>query len=312
MHLRPTSIHTFCPLFCFLFFLGATHEGNSQALGLGSTFAAPLSNPYVIPGEKLTQKEGTLYPDQVEEVYAGFGVVTTLTFPPNKKISKITKGSPIIEVSYDKASNNVSIFPTVTTGETNINITIEGVTYVFVVHIVDDARVQYRRTFSFPKSEVVEGRPPVVVRAKPIQPQKINTVSAIKQIERARLDQTYNEAVRHTMVQYPIGKMYAWNGCVVHLLEAYHFVNDDMIVLKVQWQNTTRNALYLHAQQMRITIANKEIPVTAWQQLTPQLLPGQMDTAYLFIQGYALSGDNEWNLVLPPDATSVKSLYKGR
>jgi hypothetical protein len=141
-----------------------------------------------------------------------------------------------------------------------------------------------------------------------MQPQDIDTVFYVSAIEKSRLDQDYKNSLGRWLKHYPLDRVYSWNGCLINLVEAYQFPKDDIVVLKIEWQNITNKALYLHVNQYKVFVANKEFPVTARQQRSALLYPGQMDIVYLFIQGYGLSCSNAFELMLPPDSDAVRKV----
>ena len=246
---------------------------------------------------------------RVENIYCAAGVVTSVDFVTQKSIDSIKIGSPIVEVKYDAERKIMDLFPKVEEGRTNMNVVVEGTTYVFVINVVNDQRIDYRRTFTFAKeADAADGA--VMAKAPHLKPGEIDIVGAIAQIEQARTDGTFR-AKLPMYRQRPVNKIYQWNGNLVHLLEAHQFVDKDLVVLKVQWLNEKPLAYYLKDAQVQVWLANKQIPVTARTQATDgTVFPGQLDTIWLFIQGYRLSINNPWELKLPPEADSVRQLLK--
>jgi len=276
----------------------------------GPTFQKDTSNPYKSAEEKAADATSLLDANKVENIYCAYGYTTHIKFQTKGIIQQITPGSTIVAVTQSPDKTGLDLFPQVTQGQTNLNVMIGGVTYVFVLHVVADNRVMYRRTFTVDlPTEETAGTPKM--SGPPLKPQDIDVVFYIKAIEKTRTDAAYNKAMQRTMQAVPLDKIYNWNGCGVHLVEAVQFPKDNLVVLKVEWQNISDNALYLSADQYRVSVGNEIIPVTARSQLTPLLFPGQMDTTYLFIQGYNLTASNAWELALPPESAGVKQLLKG-
>ena len=146
-------------------------------------------------------------------------------------------------------------------------------------------------------------------KAPRMKPGDVDVMGAVTTIENARVDPFYREKLTDYRM-LPINKIYQWNGNLVHLLEAHQFVDKDLLVLKVQWLNETHKAFYLKDTQYQVWLANKEIPVTARMQATDgTVYPSQLETVWLFVQGYRLSINNDWELKLPPEASSVRALF---
>jgi hypothetical protein len=249
-----------------------------------------------------------LEPTKVENIYCAVGVVTSLEFLTQKKIETIKIGSPIAEVKFDPGRKIIDIFPKISEGRTNMNILVDGTIYLFTINIVaDGSKIDFRRTFTFPQ-EQLNADMAQLAKAPRLKPGEIDVIAATNQIEQAQLDPVLRSKLTYYRMR-PINKIYQWNGNLVHLLEAHQFVDKDMIVLKVQWLNEQNKAFYIKDSQYEVWIANKQIPVTARMQATDgTVYPGQLETVWLFIQGYRLSMDNPWELKLPPEASSVKAL----
>lgn len=267
---------------------------------------APTALPPV-PATPVAQAPIALDPSRVENIYCAPGIVTSVEFITDKQIETIKIGSPIAEVKYDAGRKILDFFPKIAEGRTNLNIVVDGTTYVFTVNIVTDDRIDYRRTFTFAK-ETEEADSAIVSQAPRLKPGEIDLVSAVNQIESARTDAVLRSKLPFYRTQ-AINKIYQWNGNLVHLLEASQFVDKDMVILKVQWLNEQNKAFYLKDRQYQVWVANKEIPVTARMQSTDgTVFPGQLETVWLCIQGYRLSLNNPWELKLPPEASSVRAL----
>jgi len=290
--------------FCFLAYSSYAVEG------FGPTFAKDTENPYKEKPDEKKAESSELDSNKVENIYCAYGYTTHIKFQSKYKIQQITPGSQVITFAISPDQSGIDIFPQVTQGQTNLNVMINGITYVFVMHIVADDRIMFRRTFTIMSpTEDTTGIPKV--SGPPVKPQDIDVVFYITAMEKTRTDATYNKAMQKTMQAFPLDKIYQWNGCAIHLIEAVQFPKDNLVVLKIEWQNLTDNALYLSADQYQVSVANQIIPVTAKSQLSSLLFPGQMDTVYLFIQGYGLSASNAFELALPPESSGVKQLLRG-
>jgi len=261
------------------------------------------------PNTPAAQKPLTLAPNRIENIYSTVGVVTSLEFLTEKEIQQIKLGSPIAEVSFDPERRIIDIFPKVEEGRTNMNVVIDNCTYVFVLTVSLDGQVDYRRTYTL-VGETASQDAEVLQTAPRLKPSEIDVVGAINTIEDARTDPIYRAQLpMYRML--PLNKTYQWNGNLVHLLEAHQFLRKDLTVLKVQWLNEQDKAYYLKDRQYQVWVANKQIPVTASMQATDgTVFPGQLETVWLFIQGYRLSINNPWEIKLPPEASSIRKLLR--
>lgn len=282
-----------------------------------SSFEPDTSNPYLSEKEaeekELQERINFLQTNRVEDVYVELGFVTCLRFEGKHPIESVRVGAPLVAVTLDQnRPNTLYINPTVSEGQTNMFVTINGVPYSFIVHIIADDRVMYRKTYTMPDSIAVQSKNNVPrVSGPALQPQDIDVVFYINAVEQSRRDPTYYRAMKQTMQVVSLDKIYTWNGCGVHLIEAVQFPKQNLVILKVQWQNLTDRALYLSADQYKVYVGNRFIPVTTKSQLSELLFPGQMDTVYLFLQGYGLTADNAYELALPPEAEGVRKLLEG-
>jgi len=269
--------------------------------------ATPAALPPT-PATPPAQAPICLEPTKVENIYCAVGVVTSLEFLTDKHLETIKIGSPIAEVKYDPARKIIDIFPKITEGRTNMNILVDGTIYLFTINIVaDGSKIDFRRTFTF-QNEQPDADAAMMSKAPQLKPGEIDVVAATNQIEQAQLDPILRSKLTYYRMK-PINKIYQWNGNLIHLLEGHQFVDKDMVVLKVQWLNEQNKAFYIKDSQYEVWVANKQIPVTARTQATDgTVFPGQMETVWLFIQGYRLSLDNPWELKLPPEASSIKAL----
>jgi len=282
-----------------------------------SSFEPDTSNPYLTEEQAeeraVQEKINFLQTNRVEDIYVGLGVVTSLKFEGKHPIESVRVGAPVMRVELDpNRPNTLYIYPAVAEGQTNMFVTINGVPYAFVVHIIADERIMYRKTYTLPDALATQdGSTLPRVGGPALQPQDVDVVFYINAIEQSRKDPTYYRAMKQTMQVEPLDKIYTWNGCGVHLVEAVQFPKQNLVVLKIQWQNLTENALYLSAGQYKVYVGNRYIPVTAKSQLSEILFPGQMDTVYLFLQGYGLTANNAYELALPPEAAGVRKLLEG-
>lgn len=261
------------------------------------------------PPTPAAQAPIALDANRVENIYCAAGVVTSVEFLTEKPIDSIKIGSPIVEVKYDAQRKIMDLFPKIDEGRTNMNIVVDGTTYVFVIEVVTNQRIDYRRTFTI-AGEDDAAASAMMAKAPRLRPGELDVVGAVNQIEQARTDATFRNKLPFYRTQ-AINRIYNWNGNYIHLLEAHQFADKDLIVLKVQWLNESPRAYYLKDSQIEVWLANKQIPVTARTQSTDgTVFPGQLDTVWLFIQGYRLSLKNNWELKLPPESDAVRSLIK--
>lgn len=256
-------------------------------------------------------RAGELSPDRVEEVFAAPGRLTTLAFESKLPIDHIAIGAPIIQVTYERKLNQILITPQVEAGETNMNVRIGKNTYVILVRVVNDVRVQYLRTFTLVGGLLSDESVAAMEGARPLKPAEIDVMGTVKMIERARHDAVFR-ANYPLLRTYPMQLLHQWNNCIIYMNELTHLPERDMLVFKVEWINRTDTALYLDASQYGLRIANRKIPIIARYQraVNSTVYPGQHETVYLFVQGYRLQPDNNWELTLPPDARAVRRMIK--
>jgi len=270
---------------------------------------APKTGYPTAPATAIAQAPVHLEPNRIENIYCSVGVVSSIEFVTEKEIQLIKLGSPIVAVNFDPERKILDLFPKVQEGRTNMNVVVDGSTYVFMVSVTTDKKVDFRRTFTF-SGETEAADASALQQAPRLKPSEIDVVGAVSMIEDARMDPVYRSKLP-TYRMLPVNKVYTWNNNLVHLLEAHQFIDKDLIVLKVQWINEQDKAYYLKDRQYQIWIANKEIPVTASMQATDgTVFPGQLETVWLFIQGYRLSINNPWELKLPPESTSIRKLLR--
>jgi hypothetical protein len=233
-------------------------------------------------------------------------MVTSLNFPKGAKIDDIKMGSKIVQVDFDPKKNQLNIYPTVTEGMTNLNVRIGDNIYTFLLKILNTGDPIFQRSYTF--EDDADDFDGALASAPIMKPFEVDTVAAIKTIERARFDPTFRQTISGFRT-LPVGRTVFWNDSPVTLVDVSQFADRDLLVFKIEWSNHTRSVLNLDSGQIRLKVANTGIPITCSQQVAAQLFPGQYDTIWLFVQGYRLSPRNEWRLLLPPDAASVQKLF---
>jgi len=249
-----------------------------------------------------------LDPARTETIYLRPLEVTTIAFRTKLKIDRVVKGSNIVQVATHE-DNTFNLFPTVTEGRTNMQVTIGGRVYTFILVIAQDETPNGLHAYSTSDADGDDGDYSAATAARPLKPQDIDTVGYIKTIEKARFDRTYRDTLSNYL-NIPVGRSSLWNESPVTLVEVNWFGDVDLLVIKVEWMNNSGSVLNLNSKQVGLRITNKAIPVTASQQVASQLFPGQLDTLWLFVQGYHLAPRNDWSLTLPPDAEAVQRLLK--
>lgn len=234
-------------------------------------------------------------------------VVTTLSFDKGVQIDDIAIGSEVIKATFDEKQNIISLYPTVATGQTNINFRVKDKTYTIFVIISNTDAPDLRRNYTLGEDMVEEaiGNP----NAPKLKPQDIDTVGAINIIERARMDGRYRDQ-QETMRTILLGKTWLWNSATITLVDCTQFIETDLLVFKIEAVNRTNAMLHLHAKQIGLTIAGQRIPVTACQQDNDKMLPGHTATFWLFVQGMRISPKNAWDLMLPPEARDVSRILR--
>jgi hypothetical protein len=236
-------------------------------------------------------------------------MVTSLNFPKGTKIDDIKIGSKIVQVDFDPKKNQVDIYPTVTAGMTDLNIRIGDNLYTFLLKIINAGDPIFQRSYTFEdEADDFDG---ALASAPIMKPFEVDTVAAIKTIERARFDPDFRQTIPEFRT-LPIGRTVYWNDSPVTLVDVSQFADRDLLVFKVEWSNNIGSVLNLDSGQVRLKVANTGIPITCSQQVAAQLFPGQCDTIWLFVQGYRLSPHNDWRLLLPPDEASVQKLFPRR
>ena len=251
----------------------------------------------------------TLSADRVETVGLKPLMVTSINFPKESKIDDIKIGSKIVQIAFDPKKNQLDIYPTVTEGMTNLNIRVENSIYTFLLKVGGAGDPVFQRTYTF--EDTADDFDGALAGAPVMKPFEVDTVAAIKTIERARFDRTFRQTIPEFRT-LAIGQTVFWNNSPVTLVDVSQFAGRDLLVFKIEWSNNTGSVLNLDSGEVRLKVANSEIPITCSQQVAAQLFPGQCDTIWLFVQGYRLSPRNDWRLLLPPDAASVQKLFPRR
>ncbi len=236
-------------------------------------------------------------------------MVTSINFPKGAKIDDIKIGSKIVQIAFDPKKNQADLYPTVTEGMTNLNIRIGNNIYSFLLKISNAGDPVLQRTYSI--EDAADDFDGAIASAPIMKPFEVDTVAAIKTIERARFDRTFRQTIPGFRA-LAIGRTVFWNNSPVTLVDVSQFADRDLLAFKIEWSNRTNDVLDLDSGQIRLKAANTGIPITCSQQVAAQLFPGQCDTIWLFVQGYRLSPRNDWRLLLPPDAASVQKLFPRR
>jgi len=233
-------------------------------------------------------------------------MVTSLNFSKGAKIDDIKIGSKIVQIAFDPKKSQVDVYPTVTEGMTNLNIRIGNNIYTFLLKISNAGDPVYQRTYTF--EDAADDFDDALASAPVMKPFEVDTVAAIKTIERARFDPAFRQTIPEFRT-LAIGQTVFWNNSPVTLVDVSQFADRDLLVFKIEWSNNTGSVLNLDSGQVRLKVANTGVPITCSQQVAAQLFPGQCDTIWLFVQGYRLSPRNDWRLLLPPDAVAVQKLF---
>lgn len=252
-----------------------------------------------------------LSPTRIEVIYIAYGRATTIQLTGVKSTPRFFLGAPIVAYQYEKDTKQVQLTAAVEEGETNLNVTVDGITYVWVLKIVQDTRLNYLRTFTIVDETAEEDAKDeaALSRARPLKPFEVDIVQATQTAERAKRDGQF----RKTLPNYrylTLAKPYSWNDNIVNLVEVHQFLDSDLLLFKVEWVNRAGEAIYLNVRQYGLAVANQKIPVIAAMQDSPNsiVMPGQHEVVWLAVQGYRLRRHNEWQLVLPPDGAAVKRL----
>jgi hypothetical protein len=247
-----------------------------------------------------------LSPDSVATVNARMGMLTSVTLLTDKPVQSMMKGGPEINLMLD--GNVVHIQPLVPEGLSSLTFRVDSVTYVIRVRITPEDPTIPNPVFTFAKQGKFDELDRAVTAAPALKPSDIDINGAIRVIERAATDRDFRATLQNFQ-SLPIRKIYAWNHNEIHLLEAHQFADLDLIVFKISWVNQQGTAFYLHQNQYRLFIGEKQVMTQARRQLAPRAIvfPGQQETVWLAVQGYKLRLDNDWNLRLPPEASELRA-----
>lgn len=275
------------------------------ALALPS-YAQQTSRETSAQREPRAAASANLSEDKVEEIFIGRNLVTTLTFKTAKQVQKITLGSTAVEAAYDEELKQLELRANISEGSTNMNVVIDGRVYRFVILIVADQRKFFARTYTMAEEQDTASASRAMVESvPPMRPDQIDVNRLVSIMDRVRMDSHFRKAYTGIEV-VPFGKVYAWNGSPVVLHDVSFFPEVDTLVFRIEFMNRTDKALYLHARQYRLFVANTEVPHTVRMQRTATVYPGQIDTVYLFVQGRRIDPRNNWELALPPEAEAVR------
>ncbi len=249
-----------------------------------------------------------LYPGVPVEIFVAPGRVTTLLFRGSEKIAAISAASPLVSYKYDRTLNQIELAPTGRTGgaETNLNLRIGPHVYVLVAKVVTDVRAQFVRIFS-PTAETATDDEASLADAPPLKPHEVGLIEAARILERAQRDPVFL-AAHPSLRTEALGQISVWNDCLFTLVDVAQFLDRDLLVFRVRWQNRTRDALHLDISQYALAVQGRAIPIIARYQLSGHgtiISPGTAETVYLSVQGQRLSRHNPWQLRLPPDAAEI-------
>lgn len=249
-----------------------------------------------------------LYPGVPAEIFVAPGGVTTLLFRGADKISAISAASPLVSYKYDRALNQIELAPTGRTAgaEINLNLRIGPNVYVLVAKVVTDVRAQFVRTFS-PTAEIATDDEASLADSPPLKPNEVGLVEAARILGRAQSDPVFRAAHPSLRVE-SIGQISVWNDCLITLVDVAQFLDRDLLVFRVRWQNRTSDALHLDLSQYALAVQGRAIPIIARYQpsgIGTIVPPGATEIIFLAVQGQRLSRHNPWQLRLPPDAAEI-------
>ena len=263
--------------------------------------------PEVVAG--TLRSPAALSPEMVSTVFSRMGMLTSITFLTDKPIQSVMKGGPEINVMQD--GNVIHIQPLVPEGVGSLTIRVEGVTYVIRIRITGEDPEVPNPVFSFAKKGRFDELDASLSSAPALKPSDIDINGAIKVIERASSDRPFRDSLKNYQALL-IRKIYAWNHNEIHFLEAHQFADLDLIVFKVSWVNQQGTAFYLHQNQYKVFIDDRQVQIQARRQLAPRAIvfPGQLEVVWLAVQGYKLRLDNDWSLRLPPDSAELRGYIR--
>lgn len=242
----------------------------------------------------------------IQDVYIAAGYVVYLSFPKEAPIENVYVGSAaMLSADVSREQNSIALSSNVLSGSTNLTVVIGGIPYSFTVHIVTSGDIKYTLAYTVPTLPTT----PDEIKysfGPPVQPQTIEVQKYIRAIE--NINPKYKSKLQDEMLFYELNKAYSWNGGIIYLEASYCFPSDNMVVLKISRRNSSQNASYLNARQLRVRIANSFFPSSCAMQANEILYPGQIERIYLFLQGYNLVAKNNYELSLPPEAINLKGM----
>lgn len=241
--------------------------------------------------------------DTVQHLYVGAGYSTYLEFPAKPSIERVFVGaSKLIVATTDATRNAIVITPMVASGHTNMTVVFQGIPYVWEIHIRNAGEVNYRMTYSVPSPSGAATLP----YGPPMVPSSIPVAEIMKKIQSYGQTALSAKDARDIFYQ-SISKPITWNGQLLTIADAFGFVRQNLIVLRVHRRNVSDSIKYLNSKQINVFVANTPFPATVNLQASPQLYPGQAEVLYLFLQGYGLTVDNDFSIQLPPDSQAVEA-----
>jgi len=260
----------------------------------------------MVTKDDLSHAEGDRLNSEVtQNIYTALGYSTFLQFPKSSEFGVVTVGAKnylSIEVKADQKA--IILTPKVLSGQTNMTVVLNKQPYNFLINILPQGRIHFKRTFTFPYMTDEGGK--AVSFGPPVRPQDINANKYIALIENYGLPSA-KAADYRWMEHQELKQALTWNNTLVYLTDAFGFPRDNLVVLKVLHRNYSSKASYLAASQIMIYVANTPFPVTVGLQARPLLYPGEMDTVYLFVQGYNLRAQNDFQIELPPNSAKLNT-----
>ncbi len=265
---------------------------------------------------RATNPHATLLtPDAIANIYvsparatlARFKTTSTLRFAPTEALS--------INLVQDPQTQESILFITalVDSGTYRLILTCEGRDYACLVHVgeMDESGrplVEYTRTFRFGQTsqETVTQGLERLAAAPRLDPHAIDLKAILPRIERAKRDPVYRSQLSD-YEEFRVDKPYSWNDTYVWLKSVHEFYDSDLLLIEIEWRNTTQDAIFLDCDQILCRVAGQDMPVRmSTQRSLGTVLPGQIDTIYLIMQGDRVAPQNDFELVLPPDARMIR------
>lgn len=256
------------------------------------------------PAKPVGTEPVILHADQIHNLLIARGVLTTLKFSCGKPIDDLRIGdSRIFEAKLEEDGQRILLKAIAGDGATNMTVTIDNVDYVFVIQVTPDpSKVVFTRTYSLGTGTQEELLSDLmrIGRAPKLKPAQIDAAALARKVQRAVIDPVYRKALPDFRI-FEINRPYVWKKCVVQLMAAYGFVDSDIVLLKVEWVNTTGTGIYLNSRQLGVRCAGKKALSIASHQdsLDSWVLPGQLDTVWLVIHGEKIAYANDWDLRFP-------------